>query len=1092
MIEQAKLSERTYPVTFASIQLASKPLAHEANTFQRIHNELASSESDNLTLDELLNRVEHGQPFLNGIYELDTSLTQAEISELRDLRDTDRDMYLKRSKAIESNKKPIFKRTNLAILDVDDVRGSTNPSEVMETIGAIACYFSYSDKQEHLKGVPMRRYRLLFRLSEYVESLDELDYIQEQLKQEIISLYPSLKDKSIKNGANVARNNGIDNLTSNFFYGTNKKSLLNQRPNTINIKPHKMRYKEIEADKELERELKALRGNFERDVSEQGLNDMVEHIGGLNLTAQEWFSLAIGVFHTAQLKGWNDENVARQLQILDNDEHGLKHYYQYKRPIDSTDSPSTIGSLIYHAQKLGYTLKPSNNKGDTLADNAHKEIKDVQKIEQYIGKENMLNVLNTPHKTSLIVSDTNTGKTRASIEASRAYLQEHKKAFVYIAVPTTAIAEQNAINHKVNRAIFGRINVRDEINKAIRKDDRLLIGTYDKAPIVKENLVDYELIIIMDEAHKEVTDYSYRYKAISRLFELVESNKVTKFIGLTGTPYELNFNDYEHVIRFELESPKVLAEKLRFIEFKKVREFDSIVLNQIEKNVQEGTKALVLIDNKEKIDYFQRTLKGVGIKASRITADNKQSSGYKYLLENESFRDDIQVILATRAIADGININNKTNNYVTIIAPLYHGGGGTTETADFYNLDLIRQTANRLRFKYKEIIIPLFIPERLPESRKGVKMYDLERQYDYLMNVAQVVQTVIKHTYKGNIESLRYSTIELINGLSSKYFEENQGTPFDFERAHEEYIKRENGLRYDYRIVREYEEIRDNLLLIDKRMIRAQASRNKEDYYKYNPYAFREALERALDVDDVITSDTTLAELNSEIAKDLRKLRAYQKGNDKEKRKHLREVLDEIRFNKIKERYYLENRIDEDTELMVELKKAMNSIQYETLLDVVKFLEYEQTLEELEYAEKKKHRKELSESFQAIIERDSFQTNNHVTARMYRDLLEGINAWNNPLSASQRKILINGIAKDFKFTNNATYKKVSDRQRDFTKVFNRFFVDSGKIEKRRIKGKRTRVITYEPISFEWLAYMRGVSVEDIIEKYNAYTYYKRL
>lgn len=1088
MIEQAELKETTYPVTFASIQLRSKPKAQEANTFNRIHNELKNNESLELPLEEILHRAQRGQPFKNGIYEEDKSLTQAEKDELRDLKDTDIDKYLERSKSIQSKKEPVFKRTNWAILDIDDARGATNPEEVTETMGAMASYFSYSDKQEHLKNVPMRRYRQLYMLSETIESVVELEYIQEQIKLELIEIYPSLKDENIKNELGKTKSNGIDNIVNGFFYGTNKEAIINRKPTVINVKPYLKRYKEVEAEKELERELKALSGNFEIDVNEQGLNDMVEHIGGLNLNSyDEWFSMAVGVWHTAQLKGWNEENILRQLQLLDNDEHNLKYYYQYKLPTDTVDDPATIGTLFYHAKKLGYEVKPSENKGDTLTDNTTKEIKDVQKIERYIGKENMLNILNNPYKTSLIVSDTNTGKTRASIEASRAYLEAHKDTFIYIAVPTTAIAEQNAINHNVNRAIFGSVNVKPEINKAIRKDDRLLIGTYDKAPIIKDNLIDYEMIIIMDEAHKEVTDYSYRYKAITKLFELTESNQVTKFIGLTGTPYELNFDDYEHVKRFELEKPKVLADKLRFIEFTKVKEFDSIVLNQIQKNVQEGNKALVLLDNRDKTDYFQRTLKGVGIKASMVNANTKGSSSYKYLLEKESFREDIDVILATRAIADGININNKTNDYVTIIGSLYHGGNGTTEISNFYNLDLIRQTANRLRFKYKEIIIPLFVPERIGDSRKGSKAYDLERQYNYLLHEAKVVQTVIKHTYKGNIENLKYSTIETINGLSSKRYEEKQGTPFNFELSHEEYIKRENGLRCDYQIVKEYEEIRKSLLEIDKRMIRAQASRNKEDYYKYNPYAFKEALKATLDVDEVVENDSILEEINSEISKDLRKLRAYQKGNDEKKREHLREVLHEIRFNKIKERYHLKGRVDEDTEFMVEIKKAMNKVQYETLLNVIGYLDYEQTIEELEYVEELKHRKELGKSFKAIIERESFQDNNHVTARMYFDLLEGVEAWNAPLSASQKKILIEGIAKDFKFTNNASYKKLTDRQRDFKKLFNRFFV-KGKESTATIKGKRTKVAQYEVISFEWLAGMRGVTIENILEKHNNYIY----
>lgn len=1074
------MSEK-YTATFAKTAYSRKPRKDEGNVFNNIHHELEASESEKLELDDLLKRIEQGVPFFNGIYEIDKSLTQAEKTALRELKDTDIDKYISERERILASKKPIFKSTNLALLDVDDVRGSTDPLEVVNTLGAIAYYPSYSDKQTHIKDVPMRRYRLLFRLNEPIDNIKELEYIQEQLKLKAIKEYPSLKSKKIKgmNGKEIP--NDIDNIVNGFFFGTNKKAFINDKVTAVNVREHTKRYEEIQAEKELNHKLRELEQELGVDVSESVLNDIANDLGGLNLDTKEWFNVAIGVFYTSQIKGWNDENTARQLQKLDNDEHNLKWYYQYKRPINVAD-PRTIGSLVRIYEKEGYKLKPSSNKGDTLIDDDTKEVDEVEHIEQYIGSKRFLEILNNEHKTNLIISGTNTGKTRASIEASREYLKENEKTFIYLATPTTAIAEQNAINHDVNTAIFGRMNVKKEIDKAIYKNDRLLIGTYDKAPIIKDNLNGYELIIIMDEAHKEVSDYSYRSRAISKLFELVDTNEVVKFIGLTGTPQELNYKAYEHIKRFELIEEKNLAKKLKFIEFNKIREFDPIVLNQIETNVQKGNKALVLLDNKKKTNLYRDTLKKRGIKASVINADTKRSSSYRYLLEHERFREDIEVILATRAIADGININNESESYVTIIAPLYHGGNGTTEPANFYNIPLIRQTANRLRSKYKEIIIPLFITDRLEEHRKGSKAFDMERKAKELSLYAKQTQVVIEHSYKGNIKNLKHSTIERVNGLLGKNYEE-QGQPFNYELAEQELTKYENGLRYDVKLVKQYEEMRESLLEIDKRMIRSTASREKEEYYKYNPYAFKRALERALEVDEIQTSDTKLDEVNTDIAKALRKLREFQNESDKAKRANLREILEPYIYEKIQNRYFERNEINEDEELLVELKKAMNSIQYRTLLEKVTYLDYDEAIKELEYSDKIKHITELEKHFEAIQDIESFENNNNITARMYHTIKENLEGLADPIKAGDRDELLDDLAVNFKLTNNANYMNKAKRKKQFKKVFKKFFI---KVEEQRVES--ARFARYEHVNFKSIATERDVKSENIVKRYMNYIY----
>src|SRR5699024_7412176 len=190
-------------------------------------------------------------------------------------------------------------------------------------------------------------------------------------------------------------------------------------------------------------------------------------------------------------------------------------------------------------------------------------------IERYIGKEQYLKLLLNEQKRILLDSETGTGKTKSAIEASRELNKQNKNSFVYIALPSIALAEQTANKYNTNTAIIGtnRVNTRLEVKKATSNGTRLLIGTYDKAKEVCSYLNGYEITIIADEAHKEVADYDYRRTAINDLFSLADDDRVRKFVGMTGTPSELDLNAYDSITTFKLKRPKVLADKLQFVEY---------------------------------------------------------------------------------------------------------------------------------------------------------------------------------------------------------------------------------------------------------------------------------------------------------------------------------------------------------------------------------------------------------------------------------------------------------------------------------------------------------------------------------------------
>src|SRR5699024_5662074 len=83
----------------------------------------------------------------------------------------------------------------------------------------------------------------------------------------------------------------------------------------------------------------------------------------------------------------------------------------------------------------------------------------------------------------------------------------------------------------------------------------IVTGTYDKAAhFIKEvsNNKEAKAMIIADEAHKEVSDYFFRKRAIKGLFDLREHPQVAKFIALSGTPQEIDKDNYDYMVKFEL------------------------------------------------------------------------------------------------------------------------------------------------------------------------------------------------------------------------------------------------------------------------------------------------------------------------------------------------------------------------------------------------------------------------------------------------------------------------------------------------------------------------------------------------------------
>src|SRR5699024_5106581 len=119
--------------------------------------------------------------------------------------------------------------------------------------------------------------------------------------------------------------------------------------------------------------------------------------------------------------------------------------------------------------------------------------------------------------------------------------------------------------------------------------------------------------------------------------------------------------------------------------------------------MEKGNKVLAYVNNKKAIDNIAQVLKKQRIKVGAITSETtrqaENESTYKYLVKNERFPNGVDVILATVAIADGINILNENSHYVCMISPHY-------SLSKLFDLATIKQAVNRFRNPYEKIVIP--------------------------------------------------------------------------------------------------------------------------------------------------------------------------------------------------------------------------------------------------------------------------------------------------------------------------------------------------------------------------------------------------
>ena len=675
------------------------------------------------------------------------------------------------------------------------------------------------------------------------------------------------------------------------------------------------------------------------------------------------------------------------------------------------------------------------------------------------------------------MSATNSGKTYATINGSKAYLKQNKDCFVYFASPTRALGSQIASKYSLGKSLQDDKQAHRFVNRAIENDSRMICGTYDKASMVLRALpAGYKLIVIADEAHKEVSDYQLRYTAIKKLFSITESDKVYKFIGLTGTPQEIDLSHYDK--RFIVKTTKQdIAKELLFVEYNKSGLYTDVTTRMIAKEVNQGSKVLAFVNNKAQIDIIQKALKQIGVTAVAITADERKSSTYISILNAETIPENVQVILATVAIADGISIENA-KEYVCIIAPHY-------KLAPFFNISLIKQASNRFRKTYKRLIIPIFIKPELEEDRQTDNQPYLNGRYSWLLKESNRTLDLIKQQFESSLDLYKPSIAEAVAGLFNTGLSNN----FNFKRAYAEGDKRTAGLQHDKALVETLDLIKERLLTVDERAIRQQASKEQEKYYSYYPYAFTRAVSEITGIQTV--NNRLMADYIADEDKDdravliaeLKRLRELAEIEEQAKRKRVAEILTETIFDELQRDFYGKGKANEDNELWQTLKKVLHKDHIAVLKRVVGFLTHEQTIKELTRVQKVAQIPELTDHLKAYADLQAFDKANAASKRNKTQTIIGriskaLDQHKGPITTDERKELIIQVASTFK---NSKDKAIIEQ------AFKRFFVH-GEPKIVKVNGKATRFNDYRLIDLAYITGCHGFTPEEIQGMYNKQHY----
>lgn len=663
-----------------------------------------------------------------------------------------------------------FISSSLFAIDIDDVEKVKSPEEVLFSLKnkAAGMFYTFSHGLKE-KG---NRYRLVFQLDQTINDELKMRGLIELVANDLKNMGLPV-DTQAKNPLQVVRG-GREFVLVDAFNKLNTNNLL-ERLKQENLKKQQALYNDFE--KEL------------RPVSFKVLKEMAEAVGYIATgegQGELWKRLVIGIKHYSNLGYITEDEGFELFDIISGGEQSQKAWEQLR-----SLGQATIKSLIFEAKKRGYKGKFTYYGNDHQVETNYQS--EIIKVKQYIPKNTAKEII-CRNQRVLVNSPTGSGKTTAFLDAFKE-LESDKHHFYIFSTPTIALTLQNASKHNLMSIKGQTKHLFKAINGYVKRGKRVFISTYDMTPILIQflrmigNQVTFTLVV--DELHKFVTDYdlNYRYEAIKNLHDI--SQQAASFIGLSGTVDDIYKDEFETVIQIDNGNPQSPCQEYAVYTYEKKADSITELIQLIEVWVSKR-KLLIFIQSKNKIEQLKKVLQRKGIKVRAINASSKSNLTYKQLVDSETIDPDVQVVLTTSVIADGVNIQNDINWEVIAVC---------NEYSNLFNYSSIKQISNRLRNTYRRFSIFMQEPKNTEQQR-----FQLENAYNFRLKLANQISNEINNHPYFDARLFRSSIIERRYGVY-------QGT---------------EGLE------------------IDTLFLRHAVSKEQERYFNSYRLAFVEAVERAL------------------------------------------------------------------------------------------------------------------------------------------------------------------------------------------------------------------------------------------------------
>lgn len=758
------------------------------------------------------------------------------------------------------NNQIVFLGSSIAFVDVDDDKSIFDIQNVLEALGKNigGLFYTFSH------GIKGNRYRVAFELDRTVTNEREyksiLKYFAGFLRSKGIPADGQPTIQPIRGGLK-----GYEFVEGHMPFSVDK--LLEK------IKP----LEEAEQREYIERMKKNAKYNamFD-DIPYSVLEEMADCIGiipdGVGIGRESGWILA-----AYSLKSYANSGAITQEEGLDllcrisSNHEQAAHQWRSMKP-----RKANIGSFITIAKNNGW-------KGAIKVKTPTSYKYEYIKIDRYISTELALSLLEEGGRI-LIDSSTSSGKTTALLKAFEVLEVTDLSTINIFAVPNIVLAQQLERKHGYMRIQGSQYDERGKINRYIQDGNKNFVATYDKVPKLIEHIStehqDFKFNLVIDEYHKTITENAktFRYNATSNLVRIGELENCHAYIALSGTTEDIDKNDFDRVLKLDNGKPSSPCREFKVLTVPKKDKLLAQLTSFIQKRANEGNRLLVFIQNIEELLFIKEAIrKNVKVRTI-MSKGRKNNRTYIDIVEHEKVDPDVQVILSTNVIADGVNILNDSDNWETIIV--------CSDRSPIFNPTDIKQMSNRLRNEYKRLY--LFMTE--PKAAEKNELFDMEKTFYNRLNIAQkFADEMNEHAH----------------------FDENYFIKSKIERIYAIGLNK-------------------GKLEVDKQYLRHLTTESKKKWYQFRLDAFIEAVENILHMKQI---DTVLLEKEvGDIQQEIDRLMELKQADEKEKAA----MIDELFTEKVYAALKYDNK-----EMKEAFKKAAHPKHYAAAKNIIKYADYE-------------------------------------------------------------------------------------------------------------------------------------------------------